>query len=166
MILLQMKRVYNSIKRPKLRSSDNEASRASASASASSHPGPENFLTLGDVNEFWLQNQEAKRRGMEFARRLLFESKLKVKKYPKPEILLGVKMPLMQHEQELKAKQDEAVDRLYLGVKNFKQKIDRNKNFRALVSKGGAREHEIFFSLIDEYPELVKDEDSQGLSQG
>ena len=163
------------LKRKKsIKSSGSRPSLEIPSSSSEEESGPikagfPTYLSLNDVYEMWVSHPKDKKPTIrEFAAILLYESKLEVKDYVIPAVNEKGE-PISREEVELRGHIDEAVDRLYVGFKRFKNYYlgttkEKKKN-RLKVMKGGTDANDLFFDLLEEYPMLVKEEESQGLSQ-
>ena len=149
-------------------------SRPSLESSSDEENGPikagfPTYLTMNDVYEMWISQPKDKKPTIrEFAAILLYESKLEVKEYVIPKVNEKGEA-ISKEEVELRGKIDEAIQRLYIGFKRFKDhylgKTMAKKKNRLKVMKGGSEANDLFFDLLEDYPLLVKEEESQGLSQ-
>ena len=120
------------------------------------------LLTKGNVLKTYHELEVKPSNLTELSEILLFDTGLKIKDYPVPPMkkVAGewkITRELNEEELKLKASFDEAKDRIFAGLKNFKRNYLSDAG-RAKVKPGGKNEHDIFFSVVDDFPELLKEE--------
>ena len=118
-------------------------------------------ISNGEIYEHW-KSYSDKPTIIAFIYMILFQV-LSTKPYPQVPLNIH-NQPLRDFttdEVQVKEQLDEAIDRLVGAFKNFKKAYINNKSGRKAVSKGGSKEHDLFFDLLEEYPLLVREQASQ-----